>query len=563
MLDLKGENRFKIIAYENAAQLIRTHPQELVDIYAREGIDGLEAIDGVGEGIAGKLKELFETGTLRYYDRLKNKVPQIELDLLDVAGIGPKTSQKLFRILEPSSVSDLKQKLRSAKAREEFGEKTVENILLALKERRHEDRYLISDVLPVAERLVEWLKQRPEVVASDLVGSLRRRKETIGDIDVVAATRDQKKTVDAFTKAKFVRRVIRKGEEGVTTIFHESGFAVDLELTNPDNYGSLLQHFTGGKEHNVALRTWASSKGLRLSEDGITTETSGRTRRFKTEDAFYKSLGMDCPPPELRENRGEIEVAQARDLPDLIDADDIRGNLHIHTSASDGRNTLEEMVEAAYAFGYEYIAITDHSQGAGAGLSEREFSKHRNEIRRVDDRYRRRKRPMRIFTGAEVNIRPDGSLDLSDEFLSSLDFVIASVHSSFRQSEKEATKRVLAAIHHPFVHSIGHPSGRKLLERPGMQLNWDAVYEAAAKTGTLLEINAFPDRLDLSDTRVHAAKELGVQFAINTDAHSPKHYELMRYGVWVARRGWLEKRDVMNTRTVKQFAQWLERQKKL
>ena len=554
MMELKGENKFKVIAYENAANTIRSYPHDVATIYDDAGIAGLDAIAGIGEKIAQKLTTLFSTGHLPYYEQLKELTPPLQLILLGITGIGPQTAKKLTETLQPKNLSDLKRKLQTRTATAHFGQKTIENIVSALKERRHEDRHLISEVEPIANTLLEFLRNLPEVAAADPVGSLRRRKETVGDIDLVAASKDRKATVAALGKAPFTRRVITAGT-GQTTIVHESGFQIDLELVPPAEYGSLLQHFTGGKEHNVALRTWADDQGWSLSEKGIKHIRTGKLKQYTTEEQFYKALKMDWIPPELRENQGEIEAAREHTLPTLIEEKDIKGNLHIHTAASDGELPLDEMVKAAHAYGYKYIAITDHSHGAGGGLTDAELAKHRDAIHKLDHRYE--KKGMRILAGVEVNIRPDGTVDADDAVLATLDFVIASVHSSFRQSIDEMTKRVLKAIQNPNVDCIGHPSGRKLLHREEIELNWDEIYRAASKTKTLLEINASPDRLDLSDTRVRAAKEQGVRFVINTDAHRPEHFAFMRFGVGVARRGWLTKKDVLNTQTASAMLRWL------
>ncbi|MEK7184373.1 MAG: DNA polymerase/3'-5' exonuclease PolX [Patescibacteria group bacterium] len=554
LLELTGENRFKVIAYENAARTIQTYPHDLATMYEATGTQGLDAIQGVGEKIAQKMSILFDTGKLPFYEKLQKTVPPLQLVLLGITGIGPQTAKKLTDTFRPKNLSDLKRKLQTKDAREYFGEKTIENILAALKERRHEERHLVNEVEPIAESVLAFLRELSEVSAADPVGSLRRRNETIGDIDLVAATTDAKATVAALRKAPFTRRTV-VGGTGLTTILHESGFQIDIEFVPPSEYGSLLQHFTGGKEHNVALRTWADDRGLSLSEKGIRTVRTGKLKTYKTEQAFYKALKMDWIPPELRENQGELEAARAGKLPRLIEESDIRGNLHVHTASSDGELSLNDMVKAAHDYGYAYIAITDHSRGAGGGLLESDLAKHRDAIRALDRKYV--KKGMRVFAGVEVNIRRDGAVDVSDALLKTLDFVIGSVHSSFRQSIDEMTRRILKAIQNPNVDCIGHPSGRKLLHRDEISVNWDEVYRAASDTKTLLEINATPDRLDLSDTKVRAAKEAGVRFVINTDAHHPAHFQFMRYGVGVARRGWLEKEDVLNTRTADQCSDWL------
>ncbi len=558
LLELTGENRFKVIAYENAARTIESYPHDLATLYATSGTAGLDRIQGVGEKIAQKIGTLFDDGKLPFYEDLKKAVPPLQLTLLGITGIGPQTAKKLTETLHPKNLSDLRRKLATQAARHEFGQKTADNILAALKERRHEERHLVTEVEPVAASVLDFLRQLPEVTAADPVGSMRRFKETVGDIDLVVATNDVAATVAALKAAPFTRRTVTGGS-GLTTILHESGFQVDVEFVRPSEYGSLLQHFTGGKEHNVALRTWADDHGLSLSEKGILHTKTGKRARFETEEGFYKALGMQWIPPEIRENQGEIQLAMDHALPVLVELRDIRGNLHMHTNASDGELALPDMVKAAHKYGYKYIAITDHSRGAGGGLAPAELARHRDKIRALDKRYA--PKGMRVFAGVEVNIRPDGSLDVADELLATFDMVIASVHSSFRQPIAMMTARVLAAIHNPNVDCIGHPSGRKLLHRDEIELDWDQIYKAAAATKTLLEINATPDRLDLSSTNVRAAKDAGVYFAINTDAHRPEHFAFMRYGVSIARKGWLTKQDVLNTKTPAAVLRWLRERK--
>ncbi|MCA9388297.1 DNA polymerase/3'-5' exonuclease PolX [Candidatus Berkelbacteria bacterium] len=555
MLELVGENRFKTIAYENAAGIIKVYPEELYDIYHRDGLRGLTKINGIGESIASKAEALITKGKLPFYEQLKKKVDPIALKLVGITGIGPQTALELVRILKPKSLVDLKAKLKKERPGDNFGSKQIQNILTELSERRHEKRYLLSEVEPIAQRIVTWLLERPEVTQADPVGSLRRRKETIGDIDLVCASKNRKATVEAFTQAGFTERIVVAGL-GLTTIVHESGFQVDLELVEPADYGALLQHFTGGKEHNVALRTWAQTKGWTLSEKGIENIKTGRTKRFKSEKSFYKALGMKWMPAELRENRGEIEAALADELPRLVDKNDIVADLHMHTDASDGKLSLEEMAEAAYKNGYEYIAITDHSQGAGRGLGPRQLVKHIEKIKKLDQKYKQKK--FRILAGVEANIRPDGTIDVADKILKEFDWVIASIHSSFRFSPSVMTKRLVKAIENPYVDCIGHPATRKLLSRESINVNWATIYETAAKAKTLLEINADPHRLDLADTRIQAAKESGVKFAINTDAHAASDFEYLSYGLAMARRGWLEKKDVVNTKSYQDFSNWLK-----
>ena len=448
MLELQGENRFKVIAYENAANTVRTYPQDLTTIFKEDGIRGLDAIPGIGERIAAKLGVLIKTGELPYYERLKNEIPELELMLVQINGIGPQKAKKIIEMLNPKSMTDLLRKLHTKEAKEFFSDRTIENIFYAIKERRHTERLLSSDVEPVVEKIISFLCTLPEVVEVDAAGSLRRRKETVGDIDLVAASKNTSATVTALGKAPFVGRVITSGTNQ-TTILHKSGFQVDLKVVPPAEYGSLLQHFTGSKEHNVALRTLAEKNGMSLSENGITNIKTNKLKKFSTEEAFYRALKMDWIPPELRENQGEIEASIKHRLPKLIEEKDIQANLHIHTTDSDGQLSLVDMVKAAFEYGYAYICITNHAYGAGKGLSAENLAKHRDEIRRIDQIYT--KKGMRVFAGVEVNIRPNGEIAVCDDLLKTFDYVVASVHSDYRLPIDTMTRRILKTIQNPNV----------------------------------------------------------------------------------------------------------------
>lgn len=555
ILELKGEDRFRVTAYERAAQSVSSFGEDLKDLYEREGLKGLEEIEGAGESIGEKIEELIHTGKLKYYEDLKKTVPSSEVEFLEIPGIGPKTAIKLAKELKAKDIKELKKSLESEKGKRLFKEKSRENILRGIKILKgFEGRLLLSEALPVAEKYHQTIKAMPEVEKCDIVGSLRRMKETIGDIDIVAAAKDSINVIDKFTKVSTVKEIVAKGETKATVI-DKTNIQVDLEILPKEEYGSLLQHFTGSKEHNVALRTFAVSKRMSVSEHGI--KIRGKLKTFSEEEGVYKTLGMDWIPPELREDRGEIEAALKHQLPQLIELDGIRGDLHVHSNWSDGSASIEEMAEKALEIGYQYLAISDHTVGLGVagGLSVEDFEKREKEIERVRKRYPQ----IKILSSCEVNIRADATLDLPEELLENFDVVTASIHSSFFQKEEQMTARLIKAISYPHLDIIGHPSGRLIGQRPSYDVNWEEVFQAAAKHQTALEISAFPNRLDLKDSLVKEAKDKGVIFAINTDAHQPPHLELMKYGIAVARRGWLEKETVVNTWPYEKLKQWLNR----
>lgn len=559
MLEIVGETRFRIVAYEQAAHIIENLPEELVDIYKNKAVTSLTDIKGIGQSIAEKIAEIITTGKSKYYQELSKKVPPAELNLIKIPGIGPKTAQKLYTQFKIKNIKDLEKIALKGKIRKLSGFDTTaeENILANIKRlKKREKRLLISFAEPIAEECLAVLKKCCFVEKCEMVGSLRRMKETIGDIDLVASSEKPNSVINYFIKQSFVKKIKTQGTAKIS-IIHQKGIAIDLEILPPKQYGSLLQHLTGSKEHNIHLRKFANDKGLSLSEYGIRTLKTSKTAYFKDEKSFYKKLGLTYIPPELREDQGEIEAASKNKLPKLITLKNIKGDLHLHTQWSEGSSTIEEMAHAGLSNGYSYIAITDHTYGLGIanGMDEMTILKQADLIKKVNKKLKR----IKIFSGVEVNIKADGSLDIADEILSKLDIVIASVHSSFHQSEEKMTERIIKAINNPNVKIIGHPSGRILKKRPSYDVEWEIIFKEAAKNNIALEINSLPDRLDLKDTLVHEAKKHEIKFAINTDSHDMAYLTQIKYGVAVARRGWLEKHDIINTYSLENLISWLKK----
>ncbi|HLB13127.1 MAG TPA: DNA polymerase/3'-5' exonuclease PolX [Dehalococcoidia bacterium] len=554
LLELKGESSFKVRAYRRAAQAIENLPAE-VERLMREG--RLREIPGVGDSISQKIIELLGSGKCEYYENLRAEFPSGITRLMEIPGIGPKTASRLAKDLSIATVEDLEQAVLDGRVAKlpRMGEKLAENILHHLRSlRRKDQRIPLGQALPVADAIVEQLKDNPALRNLTPAGSLRRRMETIGDIDIIGTSDAPKAVMDQFTGLAQVKEVLVKGPTK-TSVVVEGGVQVDLRLVEHDAFGSLLQHFTGSKQHNIDLRELALKKGLSLSEYGITRLLDGQLQKFTEEEAFYAALGLEFIPPELREASGEIEAAGRQAIPRLVEQGDIRGDLHTHTDWSDGRSSLREMVEAARDLGYEYVAVTDHSVGRGVarGLSVERLLRQREEIQELD----RSVKGITVLQGAEVDIRADGTLDFPDEVLAGLDVVTASVHSSMGQDEETMTNRILKVIQNPHVDIIGHLTCRLLGHRPPVALNIEKVLRAAAETKTALEINSQPERLDLKDVHIRQARDLGVMMVINTDAHWVHQLSAMRFGVATARRGWCEPRHILNTRTLPEVLAYL------
>jgi len=555
-LELKGEIPFKVRAYQRAVRSIEHLPVELEQLMKESR---LREIPGIGEAIAKKITELLTTGHLKYYEDLRAEFPEGITTLLEVPGIGPKTAMRLTQELEIKSLDELEKAIVEGKVAQLFrlGDKTAENILRHLQSlRTKEQRIPIGVALPLVDNIISSLRQRSDLQNLVPAGSLRRFRETIGDIDLMGTAENGEAAIDAFTRLPQVREVLAKGSTKASVVTHKD-LQVDLRVVEHDAFGSLLQYFTGSKQHNIILRERGHRQGFKLSEYGITDLRTGKLEKFPTEEDFYYRLGLQFIPPELREGQLEVERAEQGTIPELLSLSDIKGDLHAHTDWSDGHDSLETMALAARAMGYQYLAVCDHSVGRGIahGLSEERVREQIAEIRQLNERLA----GFRILAGVEVDIRADGNLDLSDELLGELDIVVAGVHSAMGQDKERMTQRVLRAIYSPHVDAISHPTCRLLGEREPVSIDLEAVFHAAAQTGTALEINAMPDRLDLKDTHVFRARELGVKLIIGTDAHSTQHLGYMRFGVGIARRGWCEAKHILNTLPVEAVLASLKR----
>ena len=531
---VKGKNQFQIRAYDLAADSIEHASSEVKDLWESGQID---QIPNVGSHIANYLDEYFTTGEVKHFEEIFKDLPESMFDLLQVPGVGPKTSLKIAEA-GVVSIGDLESRIKSGwLLKKGFGEKTLNNILRGVEEfKRKSDRILLSIAGETAKQVVEYLKKHKDVLAADPLGSLRRRVATVGDVDISVASNKPKHVIDYFKKYPGVQDIIEAGER-TATISLPSGIRVDLMAQPPDHYGSLLHHFTGSKSHNIHMRSLAKEKGYSISEYGIKEIKSGKIIKCKTEDEVYSLLGMQTPPPELREDTGEIEAALEHKLPKLIEVGDIKGDMQTHSIWSDGQNTIKEMADTAASLGREYIALTDHS------YPSTDFTKRIKEI----EQYNYSQDKIRVISGLEVNINSDCSLQVSDDILAKHSVVLVSIHTSFRQSKAEMTKRIITALQNPHVDIFAHPTGRLLLEREGIDADWEVVFKTAKNFGKIIEINAFPNRLDLPDNLIREAKRFGVMFSIGTDSHQAGQLDLMEYGVANARRGWLEKADVINT----------------
>ena len=541
LLELKGENPFKIRAYENAARAIDSISEDLGTLVDQGTLTGVR---GIGQHIAQNVTELWKTGRVRYYEELCDAIPPGYLEMIRVQGLGAKRVRMLGEQLAITSLAKLKAAAEKGLIRglKGFGEQSEKKILegIALLE-KGAGRDLACHVRPIAEELLAGLKKRPEVEMAEVGGSLRRWLETVKDIDLLVATKKPEAVTRAFLKLVKDATVIASGETK-TSVRLPSGLAVDLRLVLPKQFPFALHYFTGSVAHNVKIRSRALDRGMSLNE----YELSGKKHALiKSEADLFSALGLPYIEPELREDRGEVEAAEAKKLPALITLEDMRGILHCHTTYSDGRSTLEEMAKAAETYGASYLGIADHSASAryARGLSEADLKKLCAEI----DKLNAKSKNLRILKGAEVDILPDGTLDYSDRTLERLDFVVASVHTNFGLSEDAQTQRVVRALKNRYVGILAHPTGRLLLERDAYRISLDEVFKVAAHEGVVVEINANPHRLDLDWREIRGAKERGVRFAINPDAHCASGYDDIRYGIGTARKGWLTKKDVINT----------------
>ena len=542
ILTIKGD-RFRSRAFNVAAQRVVALTESVERVRER---GGLQEIPGVGRSIAGIIEEVLDTGGSRQLEELRESLPRGVRELMELEGVGPKTAMRLQRELGIVSIDGLEEAARAQRLRglKGFGEKTEENLLRAIEEHRMmQGRFLLGAVLPVIGDIVSYMSESDAVLEVEVAGSARRRRETVGDLDLLVASREPGEVVGRFVSMPPVIRVLSEGTTKSTVVL-ERNLQVDLRVIPPEDYGAALQYFTGSKDHNVKLRTISVKMGYKLNEYGLFDRETGERVAGETEEGIYRALGLEWMEPELRENRGEIEAAMEGRLPRLVGLDEIRGDLHVHTTWSDGTATVEEMARAAMDRGWEYIAICDHSKSLGIarGLDEGRLREQMAEI----DRLNRGLEGFTVLKGFECDIKADGSLDLPDSVLGDLDFLVASVHSGFRSGEREMTERVIRAMHNDCVSAIGHPTGRLIQRRQPYAIDLEEVFEAAASLGVMMEINAFPDRLDLDDVNSRAAAERGVTMSIGTDAHALGQLDFLPMGVSVARRGWLEAKDVAN-----------------
>jgi DNA polymerase (family 10) len=553
MMDILGENRFKVLAYRRASENILSLGQDIRSFWQA---GTLQEIPGVGQAIADKIDELLSTGGLLFYERLQDQVPVGVVSLLEIPDVGPRTAKLLWEHLGVQSVSEVEAAAKAGQVQRlpGLGAKSEARILAGIEAlHRRSDRIPLGTAWSAANDLLEDLRAScSELSRATVAGSLRRMRSTIGDIDLLAASESPDSVMHAFGSLRRVSEVVLSGETKTTVRLH-NGLQVDLRVLEPNRWGAALQYFTGSQAHNVRVRELARQQGLSLSEYGFKTADGGEILCPEEEDV-YQTLGMPWIPPEQREDRGEIQAAQTGQLPQLVEWDDILGDLHAHSDWSDGAGTLVEMAEAARAKGYSYLLISDHTQSLGVanGLSVERLHAQRIEI----DALNRQWDDFVLLQGCELEIKADGSLDFADDVLAGLDFVVASIHTSLRQEREMITSRMITALRNPYVDVIGHPSGRILGQREASAVDLDAVLEVAVETGTALEVNSIPARLDLDDAHVRRALELGVKIAINSDAHHPGGLNSLPFGLATARRGWSTVAGVLNTMTLDELAAW-------
>ena len=576
ILEIQGANRFRVLAYQKAARTVEDLARDLADIY-NEDPKNLEEIPGIGKDLAAKIIELITTGKCKFYDDLLKHFDKNLLELLRVRGVGPKKVQLFFSELGINTVEKLKKAAEEGKLRNlpKMGEKSEQDILQALSEYdMHRERMTLFEALHHAEKLIEYLKKCPQVKRAEYAGSLRRMKETIGDIDILVAakdggirggkaTPDSRKIMEYFIKYEEVDKPIATGETK-TSVILKSGIQVDVRVIDENIFGAAMQYFTGSKAHNVTLRDRAKKMGLKISEYGVFRVKDDKLIAGKTEEDVYKAVGLPYFMPEMREDRGEIEAADRGALPKLVDATDLRGDLHVHSKWSDGTQEIEEIARAYRDAGYEYIALTDHSQSQtiAHGLTAERFAMQWDEIDAINKDLQKEaqkgKPPFRILKGVECDIKPDGSMDFPDSVLKKFEIVVASVHSRWNLSEQEQTDRIVKAISNPYVKILGHPNGRLINVREPYAVKVEALIEAAKKHNVALEINAQPLRLDLFDYYCKMAGDMGAKMVIDTDGHHTSQMAYLKFGIAVARRGWVEAKNVLNTMGLKKLLAYLK-----
>lgn len=547
---------YKPFAYERAASSILRLEDSVEKIYEEKGRKGIEDISGVGEAIADKVEEFLLTGEMEHLKKLKEKFPVKMKDLLRVEGLGPKSIKKLYEELKVTDLIELKKAAKKGKIAEldGFGKKTEQNILEAISFlSKDEGKWALGEVLPIAENIFNGLKSIPEVEKISFAGSLRRMKEVVGDVDILVSAEKPSKVMKVFTSFDGIRKVLGVGDTKASIRFEE-GFDVDLRIVKPESFGAALQYFTGSKEHNIKVRKIAIDNGFKLNEYGL---FKGDDRiAGGTEEEIYKELGLNYIPPELREDHGEIEKAKNDDFSDLCKLEDLKGDLHTHTNWTGGVNSLEEMIEAAKQRGYDYLGISDHTKMLKIenGLDEDELLKQNKEIKRLN-----KEKKLEVLHGCEANILKDGSLDIGNEVLEKLDYVIAGIHSNFKMSEEKMTERLLKAIRNPLVNIISHPTGRLIKKREMLPLNMNKVLEVAKKEEVILEINSSPSRLDLSENLIRQCVDKGIKMVINSDSHHINQLETIRFGVGQARRGWATKKLIINSYKIEKLLNTLRK----
>lgn len=556
LLEMKGEKVFTIRAYQKAARTIERLPSELDHMVREE--QNLQEIPGIGKAISEKITEMVNTENLVYYDKLKAEFPSGILDVMQVPGLGPKTVGRLWKELEVTSIPELEEAIEngSLAALPRLGQKTADNISRQLQfHRTKSQRMPMAKAMPIAQRVLDAIREQcPDVRNLTIAGSVRRMEETVGDIDMLCTADDPKAPLNALVSMPNVVDVIGHGDTKAS-VYLSDGIQIDLRVVEDSHFGALLQYFSGNLQHNIQLRDRANELGLSLNEYGLTDKETDELEVFSDEQGIYQRLGMQYIPPELRQGVWEVQAAREERIPTLVEISDIRGDLHDHTDWSDGRDPMETMILSAKERGLEYLAITDHSVGRGIanGLSVERLDNHKALVRELEQSIG----GIKLFTGTEMDIRADGSLDYEDEVLENLDWVVASVHSAMAQDAETMTERIIKAMHNPHVDVIGHLSTRLVGERQPIEADFEAIFKAAAETGTAMEINASPERMDLKDAHAYRARELGVPLVISTDAHTTEGLNNTRYGVGIARRGWCGPQHILNTLELGSFLEFL------
>jgi len=542
------EVQFKPQAYRKAANSLENLEEDVEEIYREGGEKAIEEIPGIGKSIASKIIEYIKEGEIEYYKKLKEKSP-IEMDEIKaVEGLGPKMAQALYEHLGVKNIEDLEKAAEARKIRDikGFGEKTEQNILEGIEFlSQSKGRFLLGNIMPVVKEIKERLKSLEEVGKISVTGSVRRRKETIGDADFLVTSDKPEKVMDFFTSMSDVVKVWGKGETK-SSVRLKQGFDVDLRVIDNDSFGAALQYFTGSKEHNIKTRRIAIGKGFKLNEYGL---FKGKEKiAGKTEKEVYKKLDLKWIPPEIREDKGEIEASSRKDLPNLVKLKDIKGDLHSHTKRNGGMHSIKEMAEKAMELGYDYLGISDHTKKLRIeqGLNEKQLTEQRKEVERINREFEDKGLNFKILQGAETNILKDGSIDINDEALEKLDYAIAGVHSHFNMSKEAMTRRIIRAMENPHINIISHPTGRILKRRDEYEINLEKIFKVAKENDIVLEVNSFPERLDLNDVNIKKTIEMGIKLVINTDSHQRNHMDNMKYGIFQARRGWAEKKDIIN-----------------